>query len=258
MQAERGKIVKFLDEYLKIDGVKDSSTNGLQVIGKDEVKKVAIGVTASGELFKKSAARKADMIIVHHGLFWSHSAEEDKFSVDQAMKQRLQILFENNISLLAYHLPLDMHPEAGNNIQIAKKLGLSNIKKFGKHYGQYVGFSGEIKEVSLDDLVKKTERIFGAKQQVFAFGKAKIKKVAIVSGGSGGMDFIKQASLENADVYIIGNPFEPTPDYACDAKINMIAGGHRNTEKFGVQTIGELLREKFGVAVEFIDVPCDI
>lgn len=251
--AKRDEIVKFINEYLAIEKFKDDSVNGLQVIGKEEVKKIVLGVSASLELFKKAASRRVDMIIVHHGMFWENKPQV----VGSLRKNRLKVLFDNGISLLGYHLPLDGHSEIGNSAQIVKKLGLIPAKeKFGTFEGNYVGALGRLrKEERLSDFVKRVDKVFNSKSFVLNFGLNMIKTVGIISGGAGGVYHVVEAAESGCDVYLTGNPFESGFAAAKEMKINVIGPGHYNTEKFGIQALGKLLEKKFKVKTEFIDIP---
>lgn len=248
--AKRDEIVKFINDYLEIDKLKDSGTNGLQVPGKEEVEKIILGVSASLELFQRAEKKGADMIIVHHGLLW----EGSQWRISHLLKGRLKFLFDNNFSLLAYHLPLDAHPEIGNNAQIAKKLGIKITSKFGEYKGEAVGWEGTFKRPrKFDELLKEINKVFGFKPWHLKGGKNILKTAAIVSGGGTGI--IPEVIDKKIDVYITGETGEFIPQAAKEGEINYIAAGHYNTEKFGIQALGRLLEKKFKVKVEFIDIP---
>ena len=237
--ASRDKIVNFLNDYLKISEIDDESFNGMQFIGKENVKKIVTGVSTSAELFEKAAKRKADMIVVHHGIFW----KDVNPSIDKVTKKRLKPLFENNITLLAYHLPLDMHPKIGNNIQILEKLGLRMVKKFGKYRGKELGFLGKFKEkMKLNEFVRKVDKVLETKSVVYPYGSQEIKTVGIISGA--GATAVPETVNENIDVLITGEPKEFAFHFAKDGKTNVIIAGHYKTERFGVQALGELLKKK--------------
>ncbi len=244
--ARRDEIIKFINQYLKIGEIEDKSANGLQVAGKEEVKRIALGVSASLALFEAAAKKSADMIIVHHGIFW----EGDDPRVDELRKKRLQLLFNKNISLACYHLPLDAHPVIGNNILILKKLKLKKRKKF------VVGFVGELKQKTpFKDFVNKANEVFGSQSLVLNFGPKMIKTVGIVSGAAGRSGYMIKAFKHDCDAYLTGLPFESGYQMAREAKLNVIGPGHYNTEKFGLIELGKLLEKKFKVKTEFIDIP---
>lgn len=248
--TKRDEIVEFINNYLEIQKFKDSGTNGLQVPGKEEVEKVVFGVSASLELFQQAVKKGADMIIVHHGLFW----EGSRWRISHLLKGRLKFLFDNNLSLLGYHLPLDAHPEIGNNTQIAKRLGIKITGKFGEYQGEAIGWEGIFQTPKrFSGLVKEIKEIFGFKPWYLKSGKDILKTVAVVSGGGAGI--IPEVIDKKIDVYITGETREFIPQAAKEGGINYISAGHYNTEKFGIQALGELLKEKFKIKVEFIDIP---
>ncbi|MDR0291886.1 MAG: Nif3-like dinuclear metal center hexameric protein [Elusimicrobium sp.] len=241
----RNDIVSFINKYLESETVKDSSQNGLQVEGNDEVKKIVFGVSASMEFFKRAAAAGADMVITHHGLLWSDSPR-----ITGVFRRRIDFLLKNNISLCAWHLPLDMHGAVGNNAQIAKKLGLRKLEAFGQYRGVKIGFCGVLKKpLSLKEVEEKTG--FEA-NIIFDFGPSKIKKIAIVSGG--GQDMFRAAADCGADLFITGSAEEFVQEYARESGVNFMALGHYNSETFGVKALMEVVRKKFKTDVEFIDV----
>lgn len=250
--TKRDEIVKFINQYLIIDKFEDKSANGLQVAGKQEVQKIALGVSASLALFEEAAKNGADMIIVHHGLLW----EGGELRIDELRKKRLQLLFKQDISLLGYHLPLDGHPEIGNNAQILKKLNLKKKEGFGKYGGKFIGVVGELeKKISLGEFIKKVDKLFNCQSFVLKFGPKMIKTIGIISGGAGGASDMIEAFKSQCDVYLTGEPFESGYQMAKEAKLNVLGPGHYNTEKFGVQELGKLLEKKFNVKTEFIDIP---
>lgn len=249
--VKRNKLTEFLNNYLKIDKFEDTSSNGLQVVGKEKVKKVVLGVSASLEFFQKAVKEKTDLIIVHHGIFWSFM----KFRADLVLKKRLKILFDNNITLLGYHLPLDAHPKIGNNAQIAKKLGVKITEKFGEHKGQSVGFKGELKKAeNFKDLVKRVNRVFETKSWYLQGGKSRVKTLAFVSGG--GSRLTPEAIDKKVDVYLTGETQESLPALIKESGINYIAAGHYNSEKFGIKALGKIIKKEFpSLEIKFIDIP---
>lgn len=243
-------IINFCDEYLEINKFKDNSLNGLQVEGKPEVEKIALGVSCNQKLFTAAKEKSCDLILVHHGLLW----EKRWQFLRGVQKQRVKFLFDNEISLVAYHLPLDSHLEIGNNSQGLKKLNVKIKGQFGLYNGEFIGFWGELSgKITLAKFKEQVNRVFGAKSAVFAGGKTMIQSCAFVSGGGRGL--LEEAIEKEIDVYITGETNESVPAMAQEAGINFIASGHYNTEKFGVLALGELLEKKFKVKTEFIDIP---
>ena len=170
------------------------------------------------------------------------------------MKERISYLLENGISLYAVHLPLDMHPEVGNNIELIKILNLCDPKPFGAYHGLNIGFKGRYeKMITIKDISKTLEKTLPAKIESFNFGSDKIRSVGIVSGGGGSAfeDCIK----EGLDLFITGEPSHAIYHIAKEARINLIFAGHYATEKLGVMALGKNIEEKFKIKTEFIDIP---
>lgn len=241
------EISKYLNELLNINCIEDSSCNGLQVENSVEIKKIGFAVDAFSETFQKAVQANCQMLITHHGLIWYGLK-----TISGNNYQKIKYLMDNNLSLYSAHLPLDLHPEYGNNIQLAKLLGLQNIINFG--YGKHnkpIGFAGETDTTleKIQQLLKKNKM----KTLTLAFGKEKIKKVAIISGGAAYE--LSEAVDWKADLYITGEPVHHAYIMAREGKINVIFGGHYETEVFGLKALMPLLKEKFKVEVEFIDHP---
>jgi dinuclear metal center YbgI/SA1388 family protein len=241
-------IVKFLDGEFNPPGFTDASNNGLQVENSGEVRVVRAGVDASFEFFKKAAESSADLVICHHGISWGNSLNK----VTGLNFKKIKFLIKNDIALYASHLPLDAHPEYGNNALICRGLGLTGIVPFGRGETP-AGFRGAFeKEILLDEFILKTESFFGAITEALKSGKEKIKTAAVVSGS--GSSEIEKAAEENIDVIITGEPSLSGYISAADNKINVIFAGHYKTEIFGVRKTAELVKEKFNVDSEFIDL----
>lgn len=247
--ANRDKIIDFINGYLDSGGVKDASQNGLQVEGCAEVKKIAFGVSASLELFKRAAADGADMIIVHHGLLWGRSVP-----VRGPYREKLQILLDNGITLAAWHLPLDRHRTAGNNARILKLLGAGNPEPFGVYDGETIGFRGSFRRPrTLAEVIKSLQNGLSAEVLAYGFGPGKIRTLGVVSGGAQRM--FEQAIADGLDLYITGEISEFVQETAREHRANFISAGHYNTEKPGVLALASLVRSKFGVKTGFIDIP---
>ena len=243
------ELVSYMDDYLRVNEISDVSINGLQIEGKKEVKKVCLGVDSSLEIFKEASKRKADLILVHHGLIWGGLK-----SIRGLVKERISYLLENGISLYATHLPLDMHPEVGNNIGLIKILNLSDPEPFGAYHGVKIGFKGKYEKMkSVKEISKALERALPAKIESFNFGPDKIKSVGIVSGG-GGSSF-EDCIKEEIDLFITGEPSHTIYHIAKEAGINLIFAGHYATEKLGVMALGKNIEEKYKIKTEFIDIP---
>lgn len=251
MATPLAEILAELDRLLEPARFSDYGPNGLQVPGRAEVERVATGVSASVELFELAVAERADLLIVHHGLFWGSGFGP----IDMNMKRRLKLLFDANMGLVAYHLPLDAHPTLGNNALIAQGLGTDRIEPFALHEGQPIGclaiLPGE--GIPAEELAGRVRKLTNREPLVFDSGPDRVRRVAIVSGA--GTDYIADAASAGADAFITGEPAERAMAQAREARIHFIAAGHYATEIFGVRALGEHLSERFGVDHSFIDVP---
>lgn len=249
MSAERNQIIKFCEEYLQVKKFEDYCHNGLQVEGTGKINKIITGVSFSRALIEKAIEKKAQMIIVHHGIFGN--AFEKPPVIKNFMRNRLKLLLTNDINLAGFHLPLDAHPIIGNNISLCRLLGVKNPQPFA------VGFYGSLnKEVGLIDLTKLINKKLNTKSSVVFGGNGKVKKLGIVSGGAS-TDFVEAAEL-GADTLLCGDLQEHVVRAAEEMNINIINAGHYNTEKLGIQNLGNLIAKKFKIKAEFVDIPCEI
>ena len=242
--ARRDDIVAFADELLEVDRFPEFGRPGLQVLGADEVTLIACGVSASLELFERAAAAGAQLVLVHHGLFWRN----EPLWIDRRQRGRLEALFRAELSLAAYHLALDAHPELGNNAQLAAALGVEREGEFGS-----VGLGGRLAEPC--DIEAFRARVLTATARaplVFPHGPERIERVAI-STGAAGHDLI-QAAQSGYDLFLTGEPEEPSLHTARELGIHFVAAGHDATERLGVQALAARLADEFGLDWEFVDV----
>jgi dinuclear metal center YbgI/SA1388 family protein len=251
MGARLEEIIAETDRLLEPARFEDYCHNGLQVPGGSHVATLATGVSASVELFERAVAEGAELVLVHHGLLWGAGARV----VDTALKRRLQILFDANVALAAYHLPLDAHPQVGNNALLAHALGAQELQPFALHQGQPIGFVGSFSGEGLAarELVARVRELTGREPLVFDSGPARVARLAIVSGA--GSDFLDAACSAGADALLTGEPAERAMAQAREAGVHFIAAGHYATETFGVRRLGELLAGRFGLRHLFLDVP---
>jgi dinuclear metal center YbgI/SA1388 family protein len=248
--ASRDEIVAFLDELLEAPGFPDYGPNGLQVPGAAEVGLVVTGVSAQRALFENAAEAGAQLVIAHHGLFWDFHPR----TVSRAMKERLRLLFEADISLAAYHLPLDAHQEVGNNALICQALGLERGEPFGEHRGRSVGFVGRSAEgIPYAELRERCARAFGQQPFIWDAGPAIVHSVGVVSGGAASS--FGEAIARGLDAFLTGEPAEHVMADARENCVHFLAGGHYATETFGVRRLGELVAERFGIEHRFVDLP---
>ncbi len=243
--ANRNDILAKINEWLQPDNFQDYAPNGLQVEGGESVDVIVTGVTASQALIDEAVKQNADMILVHHGYFWKG---EDQ-AIRGMKKNRIKQLLDHDINLVAYHLPLDDHPEYGNNRQLAQVLGIQNARPMGGLVWQ-----GELPEpMSPEKLGLHLARVLHRQSLHVGKGPEMIKSVAWCTGGAQG--FINAAVDAGVDAYISGEISEPTTHTARECGIHYYAAGHHATERYGVQALGEALAREFGVRHRFID--CD-
>jgi dinuclear metal center YbgI/SA1388 family protein len=247
--ASRDEIVAFLDAELDARGFQDSLPVGLQVTGTARVTKVVTAVSASLELFRRTAAAGAQMAIVHHGLFW----DRDSRRIGPHERERLRTLFDADVSLVAYHICLDAHPVLGNNAILCARLGLDGLEPFAEHRGRTIGFVGRAEPpIAAGELLARVRREVSDSPLAFMEGPERVARVAVVSG-SAADDFLVAAG-DGADAFVTGEPSEPTLQRARELGLHFIAAGHYATEVFGVQALGALVAERFGVKHEFVDL----
>jgi dinuclear metal center YbgI/SA1388 family protein len=242
--AHRDEIVRFADELLEVHRFPEYGRPGLQVVGADEVTKLACGVSASLQLFEGAAAAGAQLLIVHHGIFWRN----EPLWIDRRVRRRLETLFAADLSLAAYHLALDAHPEIGNNALLAQALGVSVERPFAE-----IGVGGALHEPwTAGDVCARVEEVVGRKPVHYAHGPARVQRVAICSGGA--QHELIRAAQEGYDLYITGETGEPSLANARELGIHFVAAGHYATETLGVQALAERLAEQFHLDWEFLPV----
>jgi dinuclear metal center YbgI/SA1388 family protein len=247
--VKRDDLTKWLDNYLALGDFQDASLNGLQVEGADEVGKVAFAVDSSLSTLEQAAQTGADMLIVHHGLFWGKP-----LAITGMHKNRVKYLLENNISLYAAHLPLDAHKEVGNNWGLARILGMTELQDFALHGGKPIGVKGVFPNpITLRDLANTLEQELGESVLVHAGGKLEISTLGIVSGGAS-WDVVTAAN-EGLDAFLTGEPKHEVFYEAFERKINALYAGHYMTETVGVKLLEEKLKLEFNVATQFILLP---
>lgn len=243
----KNALEKYLNNLLEIDNFQDYCPNGLQVAGRESIKCIVTGVTASRALLEKALVLNADAILVHHGYFWRN---EDS-CITGMKKKRLQMLLSHDVNLFAYHLPLDAHKTYGNNVQLAKILGWQVQGTLANT--QDIGFFGKLANaISADALVKQIEGKLNRKPLHIGDPDKKINSIAWSTGAA--QSFIKDAIDHGVDAYITGEVSEATCHIARENNINFIAAGHHATERYGIKSLGEHLAEKFNLQHYFVDV----
>jgi dinuclear metal center YbgI/SA1388 family protein len=251
MPAPTQDILAAADDLLQPARFDDYALNGLQVPGPPITETLVTGVSANAELFGLAAKAHADLVLVHHGLFWDPGVR----ALDPVLKGRLQTLFENDMALAAYHLPLDAHPEIGNNALLARALGAATLKPFARHGSETIGCLGTLpgEGIALADLVAHVRAATDRDPLVFDVGPLTVREVAVVTGA--GASYLDEAATLGAQAFVTGEIPERAMALARELGINLIAAGHYATETLGIRRLGEVLAERFGLRHEFIDVP---
>ena len=248
-KAALSAIVRHCDRLLRTEqtGDYDGAVNGLQVENRGTVSRVAAAVDASLATVKLAVAAKADLLIVHHGLFWSpaHPWTGRKYEL-------LRILVENDLALYSSHLPLDLHPRLGNNARLCAALGLKKLRPFFHSHGQPIGFQATTK-ISRTELAKRLQRAAGAKPRILPGGRDLCTRIGVVTGGAGGD--VKQAAAEGVDTFVTGEGPHWTYALAEELGINVLYGGHYATETFGVKALAAEISRKFKLPWSFVDHP---
>ena len=249
MAVALSTLVAEADRYLAAAGIADYCPNGLQVEGRPQVRRIVSGVTASQALLDAALEAEADLVLVHHGYFWK--GEDARIT---GMKQRrLKTLLANDISLLAYHLPLDLHPEVGNNVQLARCLGITVEGPLSPADPRVVGLQGSLAEpLPAAEFARRVQQVLG-REPLLVDNGALIRRVGWCSGG--GQGYIDQAIEAGVDLYLTGEASEQTFHSARENGVAFNAAGHHATERYGVQALGDYLARHFALEHLFIDCP---
>jgi dinuclear metal center YbgI/SA1388 family protein len=239
-------IINAVDELLTPAEYQDLGPNGLQVPGTDEVVRVITGVTASRELIERAVSEQAQLVLVHHGLFWDFHPT----GLTPVLAERLRPLFKHDISLAGYHLPLDGHPELGNNAILAGRLGCERHEAFAT-IGRVGTFSGD--GIPAAELFERVREVTNREPTTFDAGPDRVRRIGVISGG--GASYLEEAIELGLDAFLTGEPREHVMSLAREAGIHFIAAGHYATETFGVRALGDWLAARFGVEHVWVDIP---
>lgn len=243
------EVLSLLDATLEPARFQDYCPNGLQVEGNPHVRRVVTGVTASAALIDAAIAWKADALLVHHGYFW----KGEDARITGMKRTRLNKLLAHDISLIAYHLPLDAHPELGNNAQLARQLGLTVDGSLEPGNPRGLGNTATLaRPVGVEDFTVHIGKMLGRAPQVIAGGPTQLRRIGWCTGAAQG--YIDKAIALGLDAYLSGEISEPTVHAAREAGIHYFACGHHATERYGVKALGEFLQQKLGLPVEFVDI----
>ena len=246
--VDRNDIVKFLAEELKTTLIRDYCPNGLQVEGQSSISSIVSGVTASQALIEAAIEAKADTILVHHGYFWRHENE----CIIGPKQKRIKSLLSHNINLLAYHLPLDMHPVLGNNVQLAKQLDFQVCGHFSENDLGWLGQAINPQLQTVADLANWVEQKLQRKPLVIGNPKQKLAKLGWCSGAA--QDLLPEAAIAGATVYLSGEISERTVHDAHEYGIAYLACGHHATERWGIQALGQFLSTRYGIRHQYIEI----
>jgi dinuclear metal center YbgI/SA1388 family protein len=246
----RKDLEAYLADYLGVKSFDDEAVNGLQVEGKPEIRRMVVAVSACAEVFQKTLSLHADAVLVHHGLFWRGHGPEPVVGV---LKDRLALLLAADVSLFAYHLPLDAHGEVGNNAVAARDLGLLDLVPFGEYHSMTIGWKGRLPEpLPTAAFVEKLEKYYGHPAHVVSGGPAQVSTVGLVSGGAA--KEAVQAADQGLDAYVTGEPSEPMTYYCREAGLTFAALGHYATERVGVRALARHIEARWGIETRFVEV----
>jgi len=249
---ELKKVTDYLDTYLEINAFRDDSANGLQVENSGNVDKIGLAVDACHESIVKAGGAQCSLLIVHHGLFWG----KQELIINNHF-QRIRALIMADSALYAVHLPLDGHPEVGHNIQIAKKIGLSEIEPFAQYYGRPIGMKGKLETPkSCSETARDLKKAIGHCRALLQFGAERVHSIGVVSGSATEPALFNELKSQEIDLFVTGEPKHGAYYLAQELGLNIFYGGHYITETFGMKALGEHLENQLNLPTEFIDAPC--
>jgi len=243
------EIVKYTDKYLRIREIEDwpNALNGLQIQNSGRVSKIGAAVDVSTRVLTEAAKKDIDLLLVHHGLFWPGLQP-----ISGAVHRQLKLAFENDIAVYGAHLPLDIHPEVGNNAQLAAALGLKSAKPFFEEKGQLIGLRAKV-SLSRDDLIRRLRKALGGPVKAFNSGPKKTNVIGVITGGAGSE--IYRVAQERIDMFITGEAPHWAAIAAEELGMNLVLGGHHATETFGVKALATHLSKRFKLPWELLDFP---
>lgn len=244
------ELTHFLDQFLDVSNFVDYCANGIQIEGKESIQSIATAVSANLETIEAAISKGADALVVHHGMFWNKDLEN--LRIEGTRKKKIELLLKHNLSLLAYHLPLDAHSEVGNNWKAAKDLGWNNLNPFGLYNKNYIGVKGTFPPISVEHFQKQMEAYYGHPAHAALGGKETVTSAALISGGA--YRELPQAKKAEVDCFVTGNFDEPAWATAHEEHIHFFALGHNATEKVGPKALAKKLSEVFKISAFFLDV----
>jgi dinuclear metal center YbgI/SA1388 family protein len=243
---QRSRLEAYLDRYLDVGRFRDYCPNGLQVEGRESVARLVSGVTASVQFLEAAIDARADAVLVHHGYFW----RGEDARVIGPRRRRIALLIKHDLNLFAFHLPLDAHEEVGNNAALARELDFSVSGRFGE---QDIGMHGEVSQAAtLGELAGHVEKRLQRKPVVVGDVSRPVRRVAWCTGAAQG--YVEDAARLGVDAYVTGEISEQTVHFARESGIGFISAGHHATERYGVQSLGAHLADRFALDHRFIDI----
>lgn len=249
-ELSRARLLACLDGWLQAVPISDYCPNGLQVEGRPVVRRLVTGVTASLEFLERAIAANADAVLVHHGLFW----KGDPQILSGFRKNRLARVLAADLNVYAYHLPLDVHPEMGNNVQLGLRLGWQATERVGEKGLVCVGSPQQ--SLTVEQWCERIRAAFGRHVECIGDPARTVSRVAWCTGGAA--SYVEQAALAGADVFLTGELSEPAVHVARETGCVLLGAGHHATERGGVQAVGERLQREYGLDVQFIDCPVPV
>lgn len=237
----------YLNDLLRLDGLKDYCVNGLQIEGESKITTVATAVSANLDTIERAVKLGAQALIVHHGLFWN----QDSHAIVGVKRKKVKLLLDHGVSLFGYHLPLDAQRELGNNWKAAKDLAWSDLEPFGLFDGVAIGVKGTFSLRPRETFMAELEQYYGSRCHLAPGGKDCVRSAALISGGA--YKSISEAVSSGVDCFITGNFDEPAWNVAFEEKINFFALGHTATEKVGPKALAQAIQGHFGIECRFID-----
>lgn len=248
MSIGRHALVDTLDKFLSASEVRDYCPNGLQVEGKAQISTIVTGVTASQALIDQAIAVDADAILVHHGYFW----KGEPGPIIGMKRNRIKCLLQHDINLLAYHLPLDIHPEVGNNVELAKRMPVNDIQPVSSIKPEGVVYTGKCNDITPQALQQHLQASLG-RTVLLESADHTINSIAWCTGG--GQGYIEAAAELGVDAFVTGEVSEQTIHVAREMGVSFLAAGHHATERFGIQALGNWLKQQYALDVHFVDIP---
>lgn len=246
----RTTLVDYLDRLLEAHDGSDFCPNGLQVAGTKTISRLVTGVSACHDLFVRARELDAHAVLVHHGILW----EGASLRLTGVHGRRVSELIHSDLNLLAYHLPLDRHAELGNNALAGRALGLEDLRPFGDHDGLPIGFQGAFPSpITPSELKRRCAELYGQEPLAFLEGPDPLRSVGIISGGA--QRSLYEAIDAGLDAFITGEVSEWVMNVCREAGIHFLAAGHYATERLGIQALGEHVADRFGIDVQFVDIP---